>query len=126
MAIDLLIATHPCSHGSQYARDVLQHMYFKHGKAFSLLDWQRGYGDVEIEVPGSYLPLHRLLSQRTGVSDSRPRDQSNKQTSQARKTSENYISETDNVDRKEKAKDNRSADQADRDSENLSQFMLLV
>lgn len=124
MAIDSLIATHLCSRGSQYARDVLQHMYFKHGKAFSLLDWQRGYGDVEIEVPGSYLPLHRLLSQLTGVSDSRPRDQSNTRTCQARKTSENHIPETDNVDRKEKAKDNRSADQADRDSENLSQFML--
>lgn len=59
---------------------------FKHGKAFSLLDWQRGYGDVQIEVAHHYVPPSMLLSQYAGPSDDRPpSDRSSAWTCRTRK-----------------------------------------
>jgi hypothetical protein len=68
-SIDSRRAIQLCSRGSEYARDVLWYMYFKHDKAFSLLDWQRGYRDIQIEVPHYYMLLPILFSQYADPSD---------------------------------------------------------
>ena len=90
-------------------------MYFKHGKAFSLLDWQRGYGHVQIEVPHRYMPLIMLFSQCADLPNIRlPPDPSDTGTYQIRKRPKCYVYEADDMDRSRKAKYNRSEDRVDK------------
>lgn len=55
------------------SKDILQYLYFSHGKAFSLLDWQRGHGKVEIELPSDIEPWVGLVARPS----SRPQIQLN-------------------------------------------------
>ena len=72
-------------------------MYFKHGKAFSLLDWQRGHGDVQIEIPHHYTSLNILFNGYTNPLDDRP--PLDRLISKRPKI---YVHETDDVNRREK------------------------
>ncbi len=110
-SVDSQGSTQLCSRGSEYARDVLQYMYFKRGKAFALLDWQRGYGDVQIEVPPQYAPLIMLFSQSASLFHDRPpSNRPSTRTYQIRKSPKTHIHERNGADGR-KAKDSRSKDQ---------------
>jgi len=108
ISTDSQIRTQLCSRGSGYARDVLQYMYFKHGKAFSLPDWQRGHGDVQIEIPHRYISLNNLFNGYTNPSDDRP--SSDRSISKKRKI---YVHETGDVNRREKTKGSPSTECVD-------------
>jgi hypothetical protein len=69
-----------CSRGSQYIKDVLQYLYFSHGKAFSLLDWQRGHGRVETELLSDIEPWVGLVARPSSrpqlqLNDTKPVEQ---------------------------------------------------
>jgi len=83
-------------------------MYFKHGKAFSLPDWQRGHGDIQIEIPHHYMLLNNLFNGYTNPSDDRP--SSDRSISKKRKI---YVHETGDVNRREKTKGSPSTECVD-------------
>lgn len=89
-------------------------MYFKRGKAFALLDWQRGCGDVQIEVPLHHMPLIMLFSQSGSLFNDRlPSNRPNTWTYQIRKRPKTHIHERDDADGGRKAKEHRSKDLVD-------------
>lgn len=104
----------------QHARIVLQYLYFKHGKAFSVLDWRRGYGDLQIEVLYRYMPLNMLLfNQYAGPSDNHlPSNRSTAWIYRTRNRPKTCVHEIDDVDRSKKAKDSRSTGRVDEHIEN--------
>jgi hypothetical protein len=125
MSMDSSRATQLCSRGSEYASDVLQYMYFKHGKAFSLLDWQRGYGDVQIEVPYRYMSLNMLFSRCAGPSANRPPSaRPTTGTYRIRKRPKSDVHRKDDVDRNGKTKDSRSTVRVERHIENYITYII--
>ena len=104
--------TQLCSRGSVYMRDVLQYLYFKHGKAFSLLDWQRGYDDVQIELP--HEPMLLLSQYTVPFNDRRSSERSNTEY-RTRERLKSCAYKTSDVNRNNETKDSRFTNRVDGD-----------